>query len=435
MLAQTGGNHRRRPNLNLTLKRIALVTRLVLALALAGTGRADDLLQMLPPGVFLQKRGELPADQREAIGRKLGGGIRAMTNSLLQVQGRMIQANIISAESDASANAIYETLSRVKGAPFCVRKDQTIVEYVGNDIDVALATKTSYELKLVPKPDRLRYRVTATVAAIDRVDYSACNPLFNQFLALRGGDDPQILARIGALAKRFQFGRTLVLRNPKLGEANAVYQLEPAPSGEETAGGVVRYAFAELPVRHGVPYVKGNFDVSTDATGFSASAAPPDPRLTATTAYWPADDSKMTALAKEIAGDKTTNDAKAAAILTWLTPGRNLRFEGETGSRWGTLKVFEQKFGQCWDFSDCFVTLCRAAGVPSRQVAGWLYGSSGHVWAEYYREGRGWQQVDPTSGGRLTCGIYHIAYFTSEDGEMPIVYLSMPKIEIKEQDR
>ena len=107
-----------------------------------------------------------------------------------------------------------------------------------------------------------------------------------------------------------------------------------------------------------------------------------------------------------------------------------MKYSGQTGSRRGTLKVMEQKFGHCWDFSDCFVTLARAAGVPSRQVAGWFYGSSGHVWAEYYREGEGWQQVDPTGGGKLRCGIYHIPYFTSEDGEMPIVYISMPRIEV-----
>ena len=67
--------------------------------------------------------------------------------------------------------------------------------------------------------------------------------------------------------------------------------------------------------------------------------------------------------------------------------------------------------------------------MPARQVAGWLYGSSGHVWAEFYREGKGWQQVDPTGGGVLRCGIYHLPYFTSEDGEMPIVYLALPRIE------
>jgi transglutaminase-like putative cysteine protease len=52
------------------------------------------------------------------------------------------------------------------------------------------------------------------------------------------------------------------------------------------------------------------------------------------------------------------------------------------------------------------------------------------VWAEFYREGKGWQQVDPTGGGLLRSGIYHIPYFTSEDGEMPILYVSMPKVEL-----
>ena len=117
------------------------------------------------------------------------------------------------------------------------------------------------------------------------------------------------------------------------------------------------------------------------------------------------------------------------AILEWLAPGHNLRYSGQTGSRWGTRKFFEQNFGHCWDFFDCFVALARAVGVPSRQVAGWFYGSSGHVWAEFYREGKGWLQVDPTGGGKLMCGIYHIPYFTSEDGKMPVVYVSMPRIE------
>jgi hypothetical protein len=47
-------------------------------------------------------------------------------------------------------------------------------------------------------------------------------------------------------------------------------------------------------------------------------------------------------------------------------------------------------------------------------------------------EGKGWQQVDPTGGGILNCGIYHIPYFTSEDGELPIVYLGTPEIKVLE---
>ena len=119
------------------------------------------------------------------------------------------------------------------------------------------------------------------------------------------------------------------------------------------------------------------------------------------------------------------------AILAWLAPGRNVKFGGPViGSRWGVEKVLKQKYGQCWDFSDCFVTLGRASGIPCRQVAGWMYGGGGHVWAEILVEGKGWQDLDSTGGGKLQCGIYHIPYFTTEDGEMPIAYLSMPKIDI-----
>jgi transglutaminase-like putative cysteine protease len=257
----------------------------------------------------------------------------------------------------------------------------------------------------------------------------ACNLVFNKFLSLGKGGNSDANDELDALAKRFQFGRTLVLRSPKGSEPAATHQFEPVAIRAEEAGSVVPYAFAELPVRHGVPYVTAKLEIPVNGQGFLASTTPPEPRLTAATAYWPAADPKIKTLAEQITRGETGNDRKAAAILRWLAPGINISYSGETGSRWGTAKVLEQKFGHCWDFSDCFVTLCRAAGVPSRQVAGWLYGSSGHVWAEYYREGKGWQQVDPTGGGELPCGIYHIAYFTSEDGEMPIVYLSTPQIE------
>ena len=78
------------------------------------------------------------------------------------------------------------------------------------------------------------------------------------------------------------------------------------------------------------------------------------------------------------------------------------------------------------------VTLARAAGVPTRQVGGWLYGASGHIWAEVLVEGTGWQQVDPTGGGELTCGTSYIPYFVTEDGHMPILYAQMPTIELVE---
>jgi transglutaminase-like putative cysteine protease len=306
-----------------------------------------------------------------------------------------------------------------------------VIEYVGSDIDAALALKTTYELGLAPKPERVSYRLVAELATVEKADYMACNPLFNQFLLLQGGANYDALQQIDELSKRFQFGRTLVLRNPKLDESTT-HQFQPSSIDSQETGTTIAYSFDQLPNRQAVPYVTATIDITLDDTGFRKSPEAPAKELIAATPFWPADDPRIVAAARKITAGQSTNDAKVAAILKALSPGKNLKYSGQTGSRWGTLKVLEQKFGHCWDFSDCFVTLARAAGVPSRQVAGWLYASSGHVWAEYYREGKGWQQVDPTGGGELQCGLYHIPYFTSEDGEMPILYVSMPKIEIVE---
>jgi hypothetical protein len=407
----------------------------LLALMLVSATMAEEILQNLPAGVYLQKRREASVDQRKAIGQKLGGAIEDMNNSVLQVQGRPIQVNVITAASAADAEAIWKAVFKIKGAAFCVRKDCLVVEFVGRDIDSALATKTMYELKLAPKPTHVRYRVAAELALVDRADPMACNALFEKVLTVRSsGESAQTVAEIEALRQRFKFGNTLALRHPKLDEIASKFSFEMPPDRCDDDGCAVRYHFSDPPQWHGIPYASATMEISTNDRGFSANATAPDAKLLQATAYWPVNDGKIKALAAQITSQKSGNDAKAAAVLAWLAPGKNLRYTGTTGSRWGTLKVLDQKFGHCWDFSDCFVTLARAAGVPCRQMAGWLYGTSGHVWAEYYREGKGWQQVDPTGGGLLPCGIYHIAYFSSEDGEMPIVYLAMPKIVIVNKD-
>jgi Transglutaminase-like superfamily len=402
--------------------------------AQAGIGHGGELveplLRKLPPSVFVDSSTEVPAAQAKAIGQKLGGDIQRLTNSTVRVHGRPIQVNVLAAIDDANAKTIHAALSKIKSYPFCIRKDQLVIEYVGRDLDAAIATKTSYELGLLEKPSSVHYRVVAELATVSKADYMACNPLFNQFLAFQKGTNPQAAQQIQDMSKRFTFGHTLSLRNPKLDGGPTTHSLQPKPSDSKESGATHAYVFGELPNRQGVPFVTVTVDIAVDDTGFREGARTPPEQLTATTVFWPSNDPAISSLVKKIVAGKTTNDEKAMAILEWLSPGKNIKYSGETGSRWGTLKVLEQKFGHCWDFSDCFVTLARAAGVPSRQVAGWFYGSSGHVWAEYYREGRGWQQVDPTGGGKLPCGIYHIPYLTTEDGEMPILYVSMPKIDL-----
>ncbi len=397
------------------------------------TVRADEpLFRDLPPGVFVQRSNLVPARQAAAIGRKLGGRIERLSNSTLRVHGRTIQVNVISAADAASARAIHASLGKIKSFPYCLRKGAMIVEHVGRNVDEALAMKTSYELGLLAKPREVTYQVTAELAAIDRADYMACNDLFNAFLALeRSGTGRSAAKQLATLTARFTFGKSLVLRTAGQEGRRPQYRFENPPVNTDPQGSVTAYVFDRLPERHGVPFVKVEMTIYVGASGFVPDSQKPAPELTRATRYWPVQSETVLKLAREITSGASTNEAKAAAILQWLAPGSHLRYSGKTGSRWGVEKVLQQEFGHCWDFSDCFVTLCRASGVPARQVAGWLYGGSGHVWAEYYREGQGWQQVDPTGGGKFKCGIYHIPYFTTEDGEMPIVYLSMPRIVAK----
>jgi transglutaminase-like putative cysteine protease len=72
--------------------------------------------------------------------------------------------------------------------------------------------------------------------------------------------------------------------------------------------------------------------------------------------------------------------------------------------------VFSARRGFCGHFASAFVTLMRAAGVPSRIVQGYLGGeynpagkywivrqSDAHAWAEIWVPQQGWLRVDPTA--------------------------------------
>ncbi|MBI3103739.1 transglutaminase domain-containing protein [Candidatus Daviesbacteria bacterium] len=62
----------------------------------------------------------------------------------------------------------------------------------------------------------------------------------------------------------------------------------------------------------------------------------------------------------------------------------------------------------CMEFTDLFITLARAAGIPARELNGFAYTANTtlrplsltrdvlHAWPEYWDERRGWVMVDPT---------------------------------------
>ncbi|MDH3661613.1 MAG: transglutaminase-like domain-containing protein, partial [Alphaproteobacteria bacterium] len=64
--------------------------------------------------------------------------------------------------------------------------------------------------------------------------------------------------------------------------------------------------------------------------------------------------------------------------------------------------VLDNRTGDCTEHSQLFVTLARAAGLPAREVSGFVYGGDdsnpslgGHAWVEVLIDGR-WIGMDPT---------------------------------------
>lgn len=415
------------------MKNNRLVSLVLTAMTLtaARTDVADECFENIPFGCFVTSSDVISKEQTDAIGKKLGAPLKKLSNTYLQVQGKSIQVNILEPETRTDVERLHKTISAMKNHPaFCLIRDKKVIEFCNADVSTAI--KTAYELGFTSKPRKVHYGLTAHVSTVDKGDYMSFNKLFNVFLQTNTRDPGKgSIAQVRDLTRDLTFGTSIALR--KQPGKSTLYEFRPKPTEiQEQPHDRILYSFKEIPSILGVPYVTLEAKVACDDTGITPTARKSDKSLLSATSYWPVDDPQIQALAKEITSKKTTQKEKAQAILEWLTPGRNIRSEGPAGSRWGVKTVLKQKYGHCWDSADCFVTLARASGVPSRQVGGWLYGASGHIWAEVLIEGKGWQQVDPTGGGKLNCGIYHIPYFVTETGEMPILYLSMPRIEIIE---
>jgi len=384
----------------------------------------------LPSGWKVLEQFTVPADQTEAIAKRLGSHLESLSNTILDAAGTQLRVNVLTAPTAKDAEAVHRAiLAAHNGHRDCaVMRGNRVIELSSNDLRVIKGAH--YVLGLRPRV--VTYRVRFDAAPLEEADYLAWNRLFNAFLAWRRAGKSQTTRQtIDALVGRFRFGRRLTFNARGQGPKASQYAFDPKPIAEaQTAGGDGRqFTFGALPTCAGVPCVTVTATVTSEAFAFRPTSRKPGPDLLGPTAFWPVDDPKMADLAQRVTAGRRMDAAKVEAILAWLMPGRNIRSGGPvTGSRWGVRKVLDQGYGQCWDFSDVCVTLCRAAGVPCRQVAGWLHEDCGHIWAEVHLEGKGWQQIDPTAG--MACGSNYIPYLVSESGHLPLVYLGMPEVEV-----
>lgn len=155
-------------------------------------------------------------------------------------------------------------------------------------------------------------------------------------------------------------------------------------------------------------------------------------RLLQSQQYWEKDNPIIKAKLGDIFQDgiPTTNREKAKLIYRFVA--ENLTYDtsrlNNTIERLGAITALNNPASAvCMEFTDTFVTLARAAGVPARALEGYALtqnptlrplslGNDLHAWPEYYDETKGWVMVDPTwentSGGIDYFNKFDLNHFT-----------------------
>ncbi len=114
-------------------------------------------------------------------------------------------------------------------------------------------------------------------------------------------------------------------------------------------------------------------------------------------------DGEIKKLADTITAGQTTVLGRTHAIYDWIVENM-YRDPATRGCGKGDVcALLNRPGGKCADISSVFVALCRAAGVPSREVFGIRLGKEPvvdvtgwqHCWAEFYLPGTGWVPADP----------------------------------------
>ena len=114
-------------------------------------------------------------------------------------------------------------------------------------------------------------------------------------------------------------------------------------------------------------------------------------------------DGPVKSLADSIVKGKTTVLARAKAVYDWICDNM-YRNPKTIGCGMGNVcALLKSRGGKCTDIHSVFVALCRAAGIPAREIFGIRIGKKSgqditkwqHCWAEFYLPGYGWVPVDP----------------------------------------
>lgn len=172
-----------------------------------------------------------------------------------------------------------------------------------------------------------------------------------------------------------------------------------------------------LPKEEKEVIIKGRVKISLQTTKKTFLAPKEHLLYTASRLYWDSQNSKIQSLAKQL---KTPE-----AIYQYVV--KTLKYDqtriAKKQKRVGAFDLLSNPNSSlCLEFTDLFIAMARAAGIPARAVVGYVYRADNthpafsenllHTWAQYYDGKKNiWLMVDPT-WGNTTGGL---DYFTELD--------------------
>lgn len=366
-------------------------------------------LKALPRLWSVAQRSVATDEQRLEMARRLEvPTLTSCENVLIDAGGVQLKVNLLGAPDEAAAIALQRQVQTVLFKPpgTVFRRGATVVELVGRN-DPILA-RVAHALGLAPAATA-RWKVSAVVSpllGIDDAPPPAWTRLGDHLGALGAGGDPAAARR---LAKGFRFAPAL----------------RPAPAG---APAFTAAPLEPSPLLPELPRVRLEGEV--EVTAYAARPAPaPGAALTAGTPRWPTDMELLRGAVDRLDAGQT-GMARLEALLGLVRSA--LKYGGEPGSRRGIAAALDLKVGQSADHADLLVALCRTAGIPAREVWGWVAEKGGHVWVEaWLPDGAGgaWHAVDATTTW-VGVPADHVPLFVTEDGEVPAVYWGSPRLDL-----
>lgn len=219
--------------------------------------------------------------------------------------------------------------------------------------------------------------------------------------------------------ERWPQGRTeQLIYQRNLGDATVLFGLSPilrvesrsriAPYRENN--GDYNYRGSAEPVYH---VTSARTQPHPDSLRVASGSAP---RMLAAYRRLPPLSARMSALADSLVRGLPTDYDRAVAVRDWLRREFRYTVELPRTAQEAALEhfLFERRAGHCEYFSTAMVVLLRAAGVPARNVNGFLGGewnefggyltvtqNQAHSWAEVWFPGFGWVLFDPTPAGEV----------------------------------